>query len=79
MFKLILPLFLFVVDNTFCRQVSVDEYDKQAEECTQNALVSLMNNILDDTKLSLKDKKQRLKQFQKYHPALYSRHFSGML
>ncbi|KAJ8315435.1 hypothetical protein KUTeg_007585 [Tegillarca granosa] len=68
-----------VRDNTYCRQVSVDEYDKQAEECTQNALVSLMNNILDDTKLSLKDKKQRLKQFQKYHPNLYSKHFSGML
>lgn len=68
-----------VRDNTYCTQVTVIEYQKQSEVCTENALVQMMNTILDDTNLHLKDKKQRLRQFQKHHPDLYNKHFSGML
>lgn len=66
-------------DNTYCSQVTVDEYHKQSEICTENALVQMMNSILDNTQLHLKDKKQRLRQFQKHHPNLYNKSFSGML
>ncbi|XP_052088816.1 DEP domain-containing protein 7-like [Mytilus californianus] len=68
-----------VRDNTYCTQVTVVEYQKQSEVCTENALVQMMNTILDDTNLHLKDKKQHLRQFQKHHPDLYNKHFSGML
>ncbi|PVD28776.1 hypothetical protein C0Q70_11371 [Pomacea canaliculata] len=66
-------------DTTFCDRVSKEEFDRQARDCTQEALVNLMNNILDDTKLTLKEKKQKLKHFQKCYPTLYERHFSGMV
>jgi hypothetical protein len=71
--------FLCFADNTYCSQVTVDEYQKQSEICTENALVQMMNSILDNTQLHLKDKKQRLRQFQKHHPNLYNKSFSGML
>ncbi|XP_033739605.1 DEP domain-containing protein 7-like isoform X1 [Pecten maximus] len=68
-----------VRENTYCQQVSPQEYEQQATECTQNALVAMMNDILDNTELSLKEKKQKLRQFQKHHPSLYDIHFTGML
>ncbi|XP_061195653.1 DEP domain-containing protein 7-like [Saccostrea echinata] len=68
-----------VRDNAYCSQVTTDEYQKQATECTNTALVSMMNGILDNTNFTLKEKKQRLRQFQKCHPELYAKHFIGML
>ncbi|KAL3884125.1 hypothetical protein ACJMK2_030347 [Sinanodonta woodiana] len=68
-----------VQDTTFCNQVSQTEYQRQSQECTQKGLVLMMNYILDATNISLKEKKQRLRHFQKYHPHLYSKHFSGMI
>ena len=72
-------VFLFVPEKTFCTQVTEDEYKHQQTEQTAKCLVELMNSILDNTKFSLKEKKQRLKQFQKYHPDLFQKHFSEML
>ena len=63
-------------DTTFCKRVTVQEFKKQKLEGTELALVELMNNILDDTNISLKEKKQRFKQFQKHHPDIYKSHFS---
>ncbi|KAK3593200.1 hypothetical protein CHS0354_002725 [Potamilus streckersoni] len=68
-----------VQDPTFCNQVSQTEYQRQSQECTQKGLVLMMNYILDATNISLKEKKQKLRHFQKYHPHLYSKHFSGMI
>ncbi|XP_048771485.2 DEP domain-containing protein 7-like [Ostrea edulis] len=68
-----------VRDNAYCSQVTSDEYQKQAAECTNSALVIMMNGILDDTHFTLKEKKQRLRQFQKCHPDLYIKNFNGML
>ncbi|KAK3097684.1 hypothetical protein FSP39_012092 [Pinctada imbricata] len=68
-----------VRDITYCSQVSLEQYKKQAVEGTKSALVDMMNGILDNTTISLKEKKQRLKQFQKCHPQLYAQHFSEML
>ena len=62
----------------YCKQVSAEEYQSQAEHCTNKALVDMMNGIVDNTSMSLKEKKQRLKQFQKCYPQLYAKHFSEM-
>ncbi|ESO89191.1 hypothetical protein LOTGIDRAFT_106755, partial [Lottia gigantea] len=67
-----------VVETTFCQRLPKDEYEKQAYEGTQEAIVSIMNTILDDIKLPLKEKKNRLKQFQKFYPLLYQQHFAGL-
>ncbi len=70
--------FLFILDMTYCARVSDEEYRSQTEECTEQALVDLMNSVLDNTQFSLKEKKQRLKQFQKHHPYLHEKYFSNI-
>ncbi|KAL5010967.1 hypothetical protein ScPMuIL_013272 [Solemya velum] len=63
---------------TFCDQVTTDEYIRQSEVCTSEALIDMMNRLLDDTHVHLKEKKQKLRHFQKYHPHLYAKHFSEL-
>ena len=65
-------------EATFCDRVSEDEYKKQQRDFTEAAIVDLMNAMIDNTKFSLKEKKQRLKQFQKTYPKLYEERFSDM-
>jgi len=43
------------------------------------ALVQMINSILDNTSIPLKEKKQRLRQFQKHHPNLYAQHFAEII
>ncbi|GFS16177.1 DEP domain-containing protein 7 [Elysia marginata] len=64
---------------SFCDRVSKEEFDRQSKNCTQSSLIDLMNSVLDDTSMSLKEKKNRLKQFQKSYPQLYEENFDGML
>ena len=66
-------------EPVYCKQVSEAEFRKQQQDGTEVALVELINSILDDTKMHLKAKKQKLKQLQKHHPQLYMRHFGDML
>lgn len=66
-------------ESSYCDRVSKEEYVKQSKDCTEESLVNLMNTVLDDTNISLKEKKHRLKQFQKSYPQLYERNFDGML
>ncbi|KAK7107316.1 DEP domain-containing protein 7-like [Littorina saxatilis] len=66
-------------DTAFCDRVSREEYNRQARDCTQEALIAMMNNVLDDTKVTLREKKNKLKQFQKCYPTLYEENFAGML
>ena len=66
-------------ETVFCNQISKTEYQKQTEECTNKSLVSMMNSIIDNPKIALKEKKQRLHQFRKYHPHIYSKNFVGMV
>ncbi|XP_050390420.1 DEP domain-containing protein 7 isoform X1 [Patella vulgata] len=67
-----------ILESTFCERISKEEYEKKTYEETQLAIVEIMNTILDDIKLPLKEKKQKLKQFQKFYPLLYQRHFAGL-
>ncbi|BFZ09926.1 hypothetical protein BsWGS_12965 [Bradybaena similaris] len=70
---------LLECESSYCDRVSKEEYVKQSKDCTEESLVNLMNTVLDDTNISLKEKKHRLKQFQKSYPQLYERNFDGML
>lgn len=66
-------------DSTFCSRVTQEEYQKQSEDGTKEALIEMMNSVLDDTQVPLKEKKQRLKCFQKIYPALYEKYFQGLI
>lgn len=57
----------------------MSEYQKQAEDCTTQGLINMMNTVIDNPKMALKEKKQRLRQFRKHHPNIYSKHFTGMV
>ena len=64
--------------TAYCEQVTGEEFERQQMEETERALVDLINSILDNTAMSLKEKKQRLKQFQKYHGDIYKKHFGDI-
>ena len=66
------------LDRTYCKQVSAEEFQRQQQESTELALISLMNSIIDDTHLSIKEKRHRLKQCQRSHPEIYAKHFSHL-
>ena len=77
--KNLMCLFTPLSETVFCSQVSQTEYEKQTEECTNSSLVQMMNTIIDNPKMALKEKKQRLQKFRKYHPKIYAKHFPGMV
>ncbi|XP_060555654.1 DEP domain-containing protein 1B-like isoform X2 [Ruditapes philippinarum] len=59
----------------FCKQLSMDEYENQRMTSSQQALASLLEDIVSDKSMALKEKKKRLKQFQKTYPDIYLRRF----
>nr|XP_020862951.1 DEP domain-containing protein 1B isoform X2 [Phascolarctos cinereus] len=59
----------------FCRQISPEEFEYQRVCGSQEPLAALLEEIIMDTKLSVKDKKKKLKQFQKSYPEVYQERF----
>lgn len=60
---------------TMCQRISVFEYEQQKERNTNQHLEHLINQILDDLTMSLKEKKGVLKHIQKHHPEVFVRVF----
>ncbi|XP_072919241.1 DEP domain-containing protein 1B-like isoform X2 [Hemitrygon akajei] len=60
---------------TFCQQISNKEFEEQKVTIAQCAMAELLENIVEDKKLSVKDKKKKLKQFQKEYPEIYQNRF----
>lgn len=50
----------------FCKQVSLDEYENQRMTSSQQALASLLEDIVSNKSMALKEKKKRLKQVDIY-------------
>ena len=67
-----------ISEIAYCDMVTDEEYKQQATTTTEIALKDLMNSILDNTSISLKEKKERLKQFKKYHQEIYDKYFSDL-
>ncbi|XP_071118209.1 DEP domain-containing protein 1B-like [Haliotis cracherodii] len=61
--------------SRYCTQVSVEQYETQKLSSSQKALADLLEEIIADQSMSIKDKKKRLKQFSKTYPSLYYRRF----
>ncbi|KAI1904615.1 hypothetical protein AGOR_G00007480 [Albula goreensis] len=60
---------------SYCRQISKEEFEEQRANSSQGVMVELLEGIIKDKELSVKDKKQKLKQFQRSYPEIYRKHF----
>ncbi|XP_070688566.1 DEP domain-containing protein 1A [Pempheris klunzingeri] len=59
----------------FCHQISGAEFEQQKLESSQKAMEELLEILLTDQNISEKDRRKKLKQFQKQYPDIYSRRF----
>ncbi|XP_043985713.1 DEP domain-containing protein 1A isoform X1 [Gambusia affinis] len=59
----------------FCKQISGAEFEQQKAESSQKAMEELLEILLTDKNLTEKDRRKKLKQFQKQYPDIYSRRF----
>ncbi|XP_032884364.1 DEP domain-containing protein 1A [Amblyraja radiata] len=60
---------------SFCQQISSKEFEEQKVTVSEFAITELLENIVEDKILSVKDKRKKLKQFQKEYPEIYQDHF----
>ncbi|KAL2090098.1 hypothetical protein ACEWY4_014786 [Coilia grayii] len=60
---------------SFCRQISAQEFEEQKLSVSQAAIAELLESIIKDKAMSVKEKKKKLKLFQKEYPDIYSRRF----
>ncbi|XP_041791027.1 DEP domain-containing protein 1A isoform X2 [Chelmon rostratus] len=60
---------------TFCHQISSAEFEQQKLASSQKAMEELLEMLLTDQNISEKDRRKKLKQFQKQYPDIYSRRF----
>ncbi|XP_051231672.1 DEP domain-containing protein 1A isoform X2 [Dicentrarchus labrax] len=59
----------------FCHQISGAEFEQQKLESSQKAMEELLEMLLTDQNISEKDRRKKLKQFQKQYPDIYRRRF----
>lgn len=72
-------LFLCFTEESYCARLTHEEYSKQKAAATNEGLRNMIDAILDDTKIPLKEKKLRLKQFQKFHPQICAQYFPDIV
>ncbi|XP_048354590.1 DEP domain-containing protein 1A isoform X2 [Sphaerodactylus townsendi] len=60
---------------SYCKRITTREFDEQKVSTSQAAVAELLESIIKDRNLSFKDKKKKLKRFQKEYPQIYQRRF----
>lgn len=50
---------------SYCKQITPQEFEEQKVSTSQAAVAELLENIIKDKNLSVKDKKKKLKQVRK--------------
>ncbi|NXQ56304.1 DEP1A protein, partial [Anthoscopus minutus] len=60
---------------SYCKQITPQEFEEQKVSTSQAAVAELLENIIKDKNLSVKEKKKKLKQFQKEYPQIYRSRF----
>uniref|UniRef100_A0A8B9UMZ7 DEP domain containing 1 n=1 Tax=Anas zonorhyncha TaxID=75864 RepID=A0A8B9UMZ7_9AVES len=60
---------------SYCKQITPQEFEEQKVSTSQAAVAELLENIIKHKNLSVKDKKKKLKQFQKEYPLIYQNRF----
>ncbi|KAK7117280.1 hypothetical protein R3I94_022745 [Phoxinus phoxinus] len=66
-------------DSPGCQRVPRDAYTETIKNETKNELYSLLKNIDENTKYSLKEKNRLLAQFYKGHPDIFTQYFGSRL
>lgn len=69
---------LFILEKLYCKKMTNKEFNDSSKEETTKALVDLINHIVDDPQISLKQKKLKLRALQRIHPDIYEKHFSDL-
>ncbi|MBN3300503.1 DEP1A protein, partial [Amia calva] len=59
------------VSHSYCKQISKEEFEEQRVSSARAPMAELLEGIIQDTELPAKDKKKKLKQFQKSYPDIY--------
>ena len=66
--------------SAVCQQMSVAEYRNQTTLTTSVSLNKLMNHIIDNLQMNLREKEEHLKLFRKHHNDIFLQQFpSGQL
>ncbi|KAK2908195.1 DEP domain-containing protein 1A isoform X2 [Channa argus] len=65
------PVCVPVPMYAFCRQISGAEFEQQKVESSQKAMEELLEILLTDQNISEKDRRKKLKQFEKQYPDIY--------
>uniref|UniRef100_A0A2K6GBH4 DEP domain-containing protein 1A n=1 Tax=Propithecus coquereli TaxID=379532 RepID=A0A2K6GBH4_PROCO len=60
---------------SYCKQISAQEFDEQKVSTSQAAIAELLETIIKNKSLPLKEKRRKLKQFQKEYPLIYQKRF----
>ena len=60
---------------TFCKRVPSKVYERQKVSAVQAAMLDLLEQILVDHKMSLREKKKKLKKFKVAYPEVYAQKF----
>ncbi|XP_024277337.1 DEP domain-containing protein 1A isoform X1 [Oncorhynchus tshawytscha] len=60
---------------SFCRQISTEEFEEQKLSVSQAAIADLLESLVKDKNMSVKDKKKKLKQFQRQYTDIYTHRF----
>ncbi|XP_032152517.1 DEP domain-containing protein 1A isoform X1 [Sapajus apella] len=68
-------LFAPLPTYSYCKQISAQEFDEQKVSTSQAAIAELLENIIKNKSLPLKEKRKKLKQFQKEYPLIYQQKF----
>ncbi|KAK1800824.1 hypothetical protein P4O66_006006, partial [Electrophorus voltai] len=66
----------FPVDSpphAYCTLISKEQFEEQSVTGSQGAMVELLESLIQDKSMSIKDKKKKLKQFQRSYPDVYQR------
>jgi hypothetical protein len=66
------------LEKLYCKQMTSKEFNEKSKEETTKALVDLINHIVDDPQISLKQKKLKLRALQRIHPDIYEKNFSDL-
>ncbi|XP_076582599.1 DEP domain-containing protein 1A [Chaetodon auriga] len=69
------PVSVPVPIYAFCHQISSAEFEQQKLTSSQKAMEELLEVLLTDQNISEKDRRKKLKQFEKQYPDIYSRRF----
>lgn len=65
-----------LLEKLYCKQLSCEQFEETSKEETTKALVDLINHIIDDPQITLKQKKLKLKALQRIHPDVYEKNFA---